>query len=79
MSQTDKALCYFQPMLKAGHTVAHASVGQIRNAANALILECAANPDSPQGGIATNIGMCLKVERRFWNFSRIKDLLSSID
>lgn len=55
--QTDKALCYFQPMLKDGHTVGQASVSQVRSAANTLILECAANPDSPQGGIATNIGL----------------------
>lgn len=54
---TDKALCYVQPMLKVGHTVARATFNQIRSAANSLVLECAANPESPQGGIATNIGM----------------------
>ncbi len=44
-------------MLKVGHTVARATFNQIRSAANPLVLECAANPESPQGGIATNIGM----------------------
>lgn len=60
---TDRGLCYFQPMLKDGHKVAKATFSQIRSAANSLVLECAANPESPQGGIATNIGMEFKASR----------------
>ena len=53
----DRALCYFQPILVGDRAkVAHASLQNIRNAANALILQCAASTES-SGGMASNIGM----------------------
>ena len=58
---TDKALCYFQPTLKAGAVTGIANLNQIREAASALALNCGARKD--QGGIATNIGTSHK-ERR---------------
>lgn len=51
-------------MLTDGHTAARASLSQIRGAANILILQCAGNSESPQGGIATNIGIESKARQR---------------
>ena len=51
----EKALCYIQLANVGGGPTAHASLNQIRAAANALILGCVADADS-RGGIAINIG-----------------------
>ena len=50
-----KALCYIQPANIGGGPTAHASLNQIRTAANTIILTCVADADS-RGGIAINIG-----------------------
>ena len=56
VSMTDRALCFFQPVIVGGRVrVAYASLQNIRTAANSLILQCAAG-ENPQGGIASNIG-----------------------
>ncbi|CAF9930849.1 hypothetical protein IMSHALPRED_008295 [Imshaugia aleurites] len=52
----DRALCLFQTVIVDDEaTTAQASLAQIRRAASALILQCAASGES-QGGIAMNIG-----------------------
>ena len=52
----DRGLCFFQTLiLDPDVEIAHASSYQVRQAANALILQCAANSEST-GGIASNIG-----------------------
>ncbi len=51
----DKAECFFQAVIQGPSTSAHASLLQVRRAAAALSLTCAAGGTS-QGGIATNIG-----------------------
>lgn len=54
----EKGLCFFQAIL-VGNKVktAQASFGQIRRAAEALILRCAASGTGEStGGIASNIG-----------------------
>lgn len=51
----DRGLCYFQAILVADATTARASIGMLRRAAQALVLQCAAGGES-QGGIVTNIG-----------------------
>ena len=50
-----KALCYIQPAIVGDGPTAHASLSQMRAAANRLILTCVADADS-SGGIAINIG-----------------------
>ena len=52
---TDKGECYFQPIVVGDGPIAWASLRQIRNAANALLITCAIGTSS-QGGIITNIG-----------------------
>lgn len=53
----NRALCFFQTLIPDNEIkTAHASLGQIRRAASALILQCAAGGES-QGGMASNIGM----------------------
>lgn len=57
ISTTDRALCFFQAtLIRREARTAKASLGQLRRAASALILQCAANAES-QGGLATNVGM----------------------
>ena len=51
----EKALCYIQLANVGDGPTAHASLNQIRAAANALILGCVADADS-RGGIAISIG-----------------------
>lgn len=51
----EKALCYIQPAIVGDDPTGHASLNQIRAAANRLILTCVADADS-SGGIAINIG-----------------------
>ena len=51
----EKGLCYIQPANVGDGPTAHASLNQIRTAANTLILSCVADADS-RGGIAINIG-----------------------
>lgn len=51
----EKALCYIQPANVGDGPTAHASLNQIRAAANAIILSCVADADA-RGGIAINIG-----------------------
>ncbi|KAF6236258.1 hypothetical protein HO173_005889 [Letharia columbiana] len=52
----DRALCFFQATLVSDDArTALASLGQIRRAASALILQCAAGGES-RGGVARNIG-----------------------
>ena len=56
---TDRGLCFFQTLIPDQDVqIARASLYQVRKAANALILQCAANSDS-RGGIAHNIGELL--------------------
>ena len=50
-----KALCYIQPAIVGDGPTAHASLSQMRAAANRLLLSCVADADS-SGGIAINIG-----------------------
>lgn len=55
----DRGLCFFQAVLIGDDTrTARASLNQIRQAADKLILDCAAGEVS-QGGIALNIGPSL--------------------
>ena len=57
ISTADRALCFFQAtIIRDEARTAKASLGQLRRAASALILQCAANAES-QGGLATNVGM----------------------
>ena len=52
----DRGLCFFQTLiLDQDVQIAHASLYQVRQAANALILQCAASSDA-RGGLASNIG-----------------------
>ncbi|KAL9127270.1 MAG: hypothetical protein Q9175_007774, partial [Cornicularia normoerica] len=52
----DRALCFFQVVIVDDEIkTARASLSQIRRAAAALILQCAAGAES-RGGIASNIG-----------------------
>ncbi len=51
----DKGECFFKTVLQGPSSSAHASLLQVRRAAAALSLTCAAGGTS-QGGIATNIG-----------------------
>ena len=51
----NRGLCYVEPVLIGDHTSAKASLNMIRQAASALVLQCAVGITS-QGGIATNIG-----------------------
>lgn len=51
----EKALCYIQPANVGDGPTAHASLNQIRAAADRIILTCVADADS-RGGIAINIG-----------------------
>ena len=51
----DRAECVVQPFLHGGARTARASLSQVKSAAIALSLRCAAGGQS-QGGIVTNIG-----------------------
>ena len=51
----DKAECVIRTIIRGRSPSARASLQQVRNAANAMSLTCAAGSPS-QGGIATNIG-----------------------
>ena len=52
----DRGLCFFQVILVDDEKkTARASLGQVRRAASALILQCAAGGESV-GGMAKNIG-----------------------
>ena len=51
----DRAECYLQPIIVGDGNTARASLSQVKRAAGALSLRCAAGMES-QGGIATNIG-----------------------
>lgn len=56
LSLLDRGLCFFQAVLIGDDTrTARASLNQIRQAADKLILDCATGEQS-QGGIALNIG-----------------------
>ena len=70
---TDKAKCYFQTINIGDAPTARASLNQIRNAAAALFMKCAAS-DTFQGGIIKNIG---NLRRSFSNPTRTIDLLLS--
>ena len=59
MVGTDKGSCFFQTIIVDQNVkTARASLNQVRSAASALILRCAAGADS-RGGIASNIGKLL--------------------
>ena len=64
----DNGLCFFEPIIVDDVETAHASVGQVRQAASLLILQCAAQTDS-QGGIAGNIGESCSKGYRSWSIS----------
>lgn len=51
----DRAECFFQPIIIGDGATARASLEQIRRAASAIFLKCAAS-DPSQGGIVKNIG-----------------------
>lgn len=51
----DRAECVIKPNILGSNPTARASLNQVRTAATALTLQCAAG-DQSQGGIATNIG-----------------------
>ncbi len=51
----EKALCYIQLVNVGDGPTAHASLNQIRVAANSIYVSCVADADA-RGGIATNIG-----------------------
>ena len=55
-------MCFFQTILVGDKVkIAHASLQNIRTAANALVLRCAASSES-QGGVASNIGTSSNAE-----------------
>lgn len=51
----DRAKCVIRTIILGDRPTARASLTQVRGAANALSLQCAAGGQS-QGGMATNIG-----------------------
>ena len=51
----NRALCYVQPVLIGDYKTALASLNMMRQAAAALVMQCALGAES-QGGVATNIG-----------------------
>ena len=62
---TDRGLCFFQTVLIDDQKqTARASLGQVRRAASALILQCAAGAESV-GGMARNIGNAFLFFHRF--------------
>lgn len=71
----DRAECFFQPINIGDGATARASLEQIRRAASALFLKCAAS-DPSQGGIVKNIGKnrpiwLYKAKRGFTAYSHI--------
>ena len=55
-TRLDRALCFFQTViLHQNVRLAHASLYQVKHAAERLILECATGSES-SGGVASNIG-----------------------
>ena len=55
MMLTDKGSCYVDTTLDEGRDIAHASLGQVQMAADAVISKCV-KTRNPQGGVAHNIG-----------------------
>ena len=61
-SEIDRGLCFYQTLIAMDHgPIAHASLFQIRRAANALLMQCAANMTESTGGVAYNIGKCNRI------------------
>ena len=56
----DRAECAIRTVLQGRGPTARASLRQVKNAAAALSLQCAAGGES-QGGIATNIGQSIHI------------------
>ena len=54
---SDRAVCFIQAVQPRDHSgTVRASFANVRNAANALIMQCASG-DNPVGGYADNIGI----------------------